>query len=190
VPNWCSNKLKITHNNPEMLEKLKGAFLVGRVGETFYPEPNWKEIIAEEKTRKLKEKLCSNGNVARSQLMEELDISAKVTEQDLQKDSRWHDWRINHWSTKWDFGADPDQITTEGKWLCFDFDTAWAPPSGIYGALKSQGFIIRALYSEPGMGFAGIWDDGEDHFYQGNFKNFPKEVIDIFNLESMYEDLT
>jgi hypothetical protein len=28
-----------------------------------------------------------------------------------------------------------------------------------------MGFSIRAMYYEPGMAFAGIWDNGDDDFY-------------------------
>lgn len=188
MPNWCENKVKITHKDPAMIEKLKKAFLSKKVGETFFPEPNWEDLLIKEKTKKVREKLKKEGQSAKSSIMENFDIDVTVTDKELEKDGRWYDWRRENWRTKWDFGGTKDQIHSEGEWLCLDFETAWSPPTGVYQALKSQGFVLRALYSEPGMGFAGIWDDGEDHYYQGNFKNFPKEVIDIFNLESLYED--
>jgi hypothetical protein len=29
-----------------------------------------------------------------------------------------------------------------------------------------MGFRIRAMYYEPGMAYAGVWDDGDDDFYE------------------------
>ena len=46
------------------------------------------------------------------------------------------------------------------------FDSAWSPPIGAYEKLIEMGFSIRAMYYEPGMAFAGIWEDGDDDFYE------------------------
>jgi hypothetical protein len=29
-----------------------------------------------------------------------------------------------------------------------------------------MGFRIRAMYYEPGMGYAGVWEEGDDNFYE------------------------
>jgi len=46
------------------------------------------------------------------------------------------------------------------------FDSAWAPPTGAYEKLEDLGFSIRAMYYEPGMCFAGIWENGNDDYYE------------------------
>ena len=46
------------------------------------------------------------------------------------------------------------------------FDTAWAPPVGIYEELIKQDFGVKAFYYEPGMDFAGLWQDGNDDCIQ------------------------
>ena len=46
------------------------------------------------------------------------------------------------------------------------FDSAWSPPCNAYEKLVEMGFRIRAMYYEPGMAFAGIWEDGDDDFYE------------------------
>jgi len=45
------------------------------------------------------------------------------------------------------------------------FDSAWAPPTNAYEKLMAMGFQIRAMYYEPGMGFCGVWDNGQDDEY-------------------------
>jgi hypothetical protein len=50
--------------------------------------------------------------------------------------------------------------------LMLTFDSAWAPPTGAYEKLTEQGFRIRAMYYEGGMAFAGIWEDGDDDYYE------------------------
>jgi hypothetical protein len=45
------------------------------------------------------------------------------------------------------------------------FDSAWSPPIQAYEKLCAMGFRITAMYYEPGMAFAGIWDNGTDDFY-------------------------
>jgi hypothetical protein len=42
------------------------------------------------------------------------------------------------------------------------FESAWAPPVGAYEKLCAMGFRITAMYYEPGMAFAGIWEGNED----------------------------
>jgi hypothetical protein len=32
--------------------------------------------------------------------------------------------------------------------------------------LTEQGFRIRAMYYEPGMAFAGVWEEGSDDYYE------------------------
>ena len=46
------------------------------------------------------------------------------------------------------------------------FDSAWSPPIAAYEKLTEMGFRIRAMYSEPGMCYAGVWEDGVDDYYE------------------------
>ena len=76
---------------------------------------------------------------------------------------------------------EPDQDNTT-----FDFVSAWAPPIGVYAALMDQGFSVRAYYHEPGMCFAGIWEDGCDDFYELNEMD-STEVAD--NIPSVLDEM-
>jgi len=46
------------------------------------------------------------------------------------------------------------------------FDSAWSPPIAAYEKLTDLGFRIRAMHYEGGMAYAGIWEDGNDDYYE------------------------
>jgi hypothetical protein len=69
------------------------------------------------------------------------------------------------------------------------FESAWAPPVAAYDKLEAQGFRIRAMYYEPGMGFAGVYEDGHDHYYEYGGMNsaaiaeeLPAELDEAFGI--------
>jgi len=77
-----------------------------------------------------------------------------------------YDFSVNNWGTKWDVGGDDGYCEAEGHNASMSFQSAWAPPTGLYPVLEELGFIVRAMYYEPGMGFAGIYEDGQDNTYE------------------------
>ena len=78
-----------------------------------------------------------------------------------------YDWCVNAWGTKWDIGGeDAHMVEQDANNVVFNFDSAWAPPTGAYEQLMEQGFKILAYYYEPGMAFCGKWDDGDDDYYE------------------------
>ncbi len=75
----------------------------------------------------------------------------------------WWNWNINNWGTKWDATIDHcGYMNDNKKVLVLDFDTAWAPPIGIFEALYQQGYTVDAAYMECGANFWGNWVDGYD----------------------------
>jgi hypothetical protein len=69
------------------------------------------------------------------------------------------------------------------------FESAWAPPVAAYDKLEAQGFRIRAMYYEPGMGFAGVYEDGHDDYYEYGGMNsaaiaeeLPAELDEAFGI--------
>jgi hypothetical protein len=79
----------------------------------------------------------------------------------------WYEHNINEWGTKWDVGADGQPaIDNDTNTLVLNFDSAWAPPIQAYEKLFYMGFKILAYYYEPGMAFAGIFEDGQDEYYE------------------------
>jgi hypothetical protein len=77
----------------------------------------------------------------------------------------WYDYCVNEWGTKWDVGGDGIEPSVDGKTLTASFDSAWAPPCAAYEKLLGLGFTVRAYYYEGGMCYAGIWEDGQDDYY-------------------------
>ena len=86
----------------------------------------------------------------------------------------WYDWCVNNWGTKWNAGGDNDAMQVDydedqgdqGIAL-FQFDTAWAPPLGVLEKLMDTHpeLSIECRYHEPGVGFMGVWTDGQDRCY-------------------------
>ena len=173
MPNWCSNSLALEHKDPSMIEKFVKAFEADCVARTFLPPPNWAEIIRQEKLEAMRK-----DNPQAASLAEKLDIPVDI-EKELSQDSRWYDWNVSNWGTKWDFGGSNGAITgrTENS-VSAGFDTAWAPPIGVYRALEEQGFTVNALYYEGGMDFGGEYSCGVDNLYNSDVPAHIKEVFE------------
>ena len=101
----------------------------------------------------------------------------------------WYNWSINNWGTKWDVRPDFER---DKNTMYLSFDSAWGPPISLYEYLFEQGWIVDALYHEPGMQFVGMFQEGIDDYNEYNFGNedwrdLPEELIDFGNLKSDYD---
>ena len=71
--------------------------------------------------------------------------------------SQEHDWKVEHWGTKWEANADYCEPATDGSNYYHSFTTAWAPPIGVLQKLSelmpNATFILN--YDETGMDFMG-----------------------------------
>ena len=86
----------------------------------------------------------------------------------------WYDWCVSEWGTKWNAGGS-DNADMQIDWdedgddsiALFQFDTAWAPALGVLQKLKDDHpeLSIECRYNEPGVGFMGVWTDGQDRCY-------------------------
>jgi hypothetical protein len=77
------------------------------------------------------------------------------------QDECWYDWNCEYWGTKWD--ACFTEVTRFGvDYVNIVFESAWAPPLELYYYMYDNGYKFVAEYSEPMMGFAGIFEDGLD----------------------------
>jgi hypothetical protein len=78
----------------------------------------------------------------------------------------WYQWSIDNWGTKWDitefYGTKRD-----GDKLCFSFQSAWGPPEEAFDYFydNNDDVSINLKYYEPGMDFAGIYNDGDSDSY-------------------------
>jgi hypothetical protein len=182
MPNWCNNSVEITHEDPAMIERVRKAFNDGALLNEFIPVPEDLHIVA--------------GSVGAKGSPEQTELELK---EELNRKthgySTWYDFCVNEWGTKWDIGADGNPAQDIPGGLMLGFESAWSPPIEAYNKLLEQGFTIRAMYYEPGMAFAGIWDNGNDDFYEyggldsaGIAEQLPVELDEAFGIsESVAE---
>jgi hypothetical protein len=74
-------------------------------------------------------------------------------------------WCIENWGTKWEARI-IDFERTSGDTIYVTFETAWGPPIVLYEYIEQDGWEVEGLYNEPGMAFAGIYEEGSDSYYE------------------------
>jgi len=179
MPNWCNNTVEINHTDKTKMYALVEAINEGKFCNFAKPVPESLHIVA--------------GRVGDDTDPKQIELEAQE-KANLEKHgySTWYDFCVNEWGTKWD--VDPyDTVEYDDahdkNGITFGFDSAWAPPVGIYDELVEQGFTVRAYYYEPGMAFAGVWDNGYDDEYSlGGMtstqarEDLPKELDEMFGI--------
>jgi hypothetical protein len=168
MPNWCENTVEIYHEDPAMLERARKGFNEGKLLNEFLPVPEDLQIVA-----------GFLGKDTPEQKELELKEQANIKKYGY---ANWYDWCIANWGTKWDVGGDGMEAQDIEGGLMLTFDSAWAPPISAYEKLVELGFRIRAMYYEPGMAFAGIWEDGSDDCYEYGGLN-SEQIADTLPVE-------
>jgi hypothetical protein len=180
MPNWCNNSVEIYHEDSAMLERVRKAFDEGTLLNEFIPVPASLHIVA--------------GSVGDPDEQKKL-IEATEKNIEVHGYGNWYDFCVNEWGTKWDIAADGNPAQDIPGGLMLGFESAWSPPIAAYEKLTEQGFRIRAMYYEPGMAFAGVWEDGSDDYYDyggldsaGIADTLPVELDEAFGIsESVAE---
>ena len=151
MPNWCNNSVEIYHNDPKMIERARKAFNGEGLLQDFIPVP--KELTD-----------TVSGSMGEDQReAHEAQQAANVKKYGY---ANWYDFCVNEWGTKWEIGADGNPAQDIPGGLMLGFDSAWSPPIAAYEKLQAMGFRITAMYYESGMAFAGVWDNGDDDYYE------------------------
>ena len=103
------------------------------------------------------------------------------------------EYSVNTWGTKWEVEGEWSE-TDEGG-VTLTFDSAWAPPIGLYEHLHSLGYEVYARYYEPGMAFCGVFDGGVDDCFDYSGMNsdeiaeyLPEDLDDYFGISSTVAD--
>jgi len=106
-----------------------------------------------------------------------------------------YDWSVSNWGCKWDASVYEYWYEEEADHLYISFDTAWGPPTVFYDKLGEMGFEVRAFYREEGMGFAGLYDNGDDDYYEyGGMsadeieEQLPTELDEMFSISQYQRD--
>jgi len=106
-----------------------------------------------------------------------------------------YNWCVENWGTKWDVGGSDGINVVEENSIVFYFDSAWAPPIAAYKAMEELGFTVSAMYCEPGLCFAGIYEDGHDDYYEYSGMTseevadmLPAELDETFNISEQLAD--
>jgi hypothetical protein len=136
-----------------MIARVKQAFADGRLLDEFVPVPKSLQIVA--------------GRVGDDSDPKQIELEAQEKANlETHGYSTWYDFCVNEWGTKWDIGGDGMEPHDDGpNRTTLAFDSAWAPPCAAMDKLMDLGFSIRLYYYEPGMCFAGIYDENGDDYY-------------------------
>lgn len=104
----------------------------------------------------------------------------------------WYNWNCGNWGSKWDASI-VDWGRNDDNEIWVSFESAWSPPIALYDYMHMNDYDVRAIYNEPGMGFAGLYEGGNDDYYEYNITDresidaLPPELIDYADLEYQHE---
>ena len=161
MPNWCSNSITLRGSNQAEVQRLADAFKRGEFCDAVIPVPG---ILKDPETT------TNYGDPVKQAAADALREQARQAT----GYQSWYDFCTSNWGTKWDVGGDDGAIEMDEDGLGFraSFDSAWAPPVGVYEQLVDDGFEVVATYYEPGMAYVGRWDNGcDDHYELGGLNS-------------------
>jgi hypothetical protein len=184
MPNWCNNFVEVGHEDPAKIKALADAMESGEFCNHVIPVP-----------QELTDTVSGfHGDPDKQKALEE------QTARNVEKygAGNWYDFCTSRWGTKWDVSCEGTvDIHPDGKLVTASFDSAWAPPVGVYEELVEQGYTVRAYYYEGGMQFAGVYENGSDDCYsdwgdsQGAKDMLPEDLDEWFAIsesQAEYEE--
>jgi hypothetical protein len=166
MPNWCSNSVTITHEDPSKIAALAEAMNAGGFLNHIIPVP-----------QELTDTVSGSYGDPEEQAKLDARTAANIEKYGY---GNWYDFCVNEWGTKWEVDCSGTvTLSGDGCTVEANFDSAWAPPIQVYEAMLEQGFEVEALYHEPGMCFVGKWDNGIDDCveYSGATSSTVRAVI-------------
>ena len=164
MPNWCNNNITISGPTETIQQLWNDAEAAEGLLDAMVPMP-----------KELRDTTKGSGD----ELQTEVYDGA----------TNWYDWAVNRWGTKWDvslegleFIDNEDGTASISGW----FESAWAPPIEAYNTFLEDmdNCSIEASYHEPGMDYAGFYNDGDDEYLEGLMEEWEQpedERSDLFN---------
>ena len=153
MPNHCYNRVTLSNNGDDdskQFDELVAKFQSDRPFSKILPQPDFSKIKNEDgELPVVHEHKNDKGEVIFT--TSEFPKSGK-------SDSRWYDWNINNWGTKWDIDGTDSEIDGDDYSFQVCFETAWSPPEQIYYALREkygETVDITWFFDEPGAQCAG-----------------------------------
>ena len=151
MPNWCANNFSLS-GPKEKIEEI------------------YNQITSKDESKGLLDALVS------------MPQEIRDTFKEGSESQDWYGWSIDNWGTKWEVDGEGLELQLEGDSneasINGYFDSAWGPPTQAYETFlaNNEDCSIWASYEEPGMDFAGIYDDGEIKHLDG-LMDIVKEIV-------------
>lgn len=110
-------------------------------------------------------------------------------------DGEWdYGWCVENWGTKWEARIIDWERLDENSFVIY-FETAWGPPITLYEFLEENDWNVEAFYYEPGMCFAGIYDNGHDSCFEYSDmsadqieEELPHELNEMYGISEQRRD--
>jgi len=122
---------------------------------------------------------------------EEKEFFNVIRPRPASEEDNWYGWNVNEWGTKWEASVH-DWNREDDNTIWVSFDSAWSPPTALYGFMHDEdGYDVRAYYHEGGMSFCGRFEDGYDDYYEydiGDISNIPEDIADYADLEYRHDE--
>lgn len=154
MPNWCYNKMTVSHKDQSKIEEVASAIREERLFQYWLPMP--KELEGTRVLHRLEPLGASDTADAHEARAEQFGAGD------------WYTWRVKFWGVKWDIGfftiADAIQFDPQTNLYSIEctYDTAWGPAVEVIEHAGKLGFEIRNFYLEGGMAFCGVVDASPD----------------------------
>lgn len=174
MPNWTSNTITISHPDKALIDLIEATQSSDKgVLATIIPCPD---------------ELCDDDLSTWSQGPEQDARDKKKAELTAKYGfPSWYEWNIAHWGTKWDL-CEPNITRINDNTVMISCSTAWNPPIAAFETMTARGYNVRCLYCGEGPEYAGIWENGNDQFFnttngsRAAAQILPKELDDEFDI--------
>ena len=144
MPNWITNEITVTADNPHKLEELADIFRNEAPFNHLIPQPDWPNIPAETDIRGYNgEIVAKKGELPEKEVMKLANGEEHITwnwPSSGRQDDRWYGWRNKHWGCKWDIHDVEVDYQKAANLVHLTFLTPWGPPEGIYEKLCDMGY--------------------------------------------------
>jgi hypothetical protein len=144
MPNWITNEVTFTHDNPHKLEEMSNIFRNEAPFNHLVPQPDWPNIPAAKDIKGYNgETVAKKGELPEKEVMKLANGEEHITwnwPSSGRQDDRWYGWRNGHWGCKWDIHDVEVDYQKAANLVHLTFVTPWGPPDGIYNKLCDMGY--------------------------------------------------